>query len=31
MNFTYKEKPIMPTKIALDELSEINLDLYIGF
>ena len=28
MNFTYKEKPIMPTKIALDELSEINLDLY---
>ena len=28
MNFTYKGKPILPTKRSLDELSNINLDLY---
>ena len=28
MNFTYKGKPILPTKAALNELSEIDLDLY---
>ena len=28
MEFTYKGKPIMPTKTAMDELSNINLDLY---
>ena len=27
MSFTYKGKPIFPTKTALDELSGINLDL----
>ena len=26
--FTYKGKPVFPTKTALDELSEIDLDLY---
>ena len=28
MNFTYKGKPILPTKAALNELSEIDLNLY---
>ncbi len=28
MEFTYKGKPIMPTKTALNELSDIDLDLY---
>jgi len=28
MNYSYKGKPIIPTKIVLDELSNINLDLY---
>ena len=28
MQFTFKGKPIMPTKTAMDELSDINLDLY---
>ena len=28
MDFTYKGKPIMPTKTVMDELSEIDLDLY---
>jgi len=28
MNFTYKRRPIMPTKTAMDELSKIDLDLY---
>ena len=28
MEFTYKGKPIMPTKTAMNELSEINLNLY---
>ena len=28
MDFTYKGKPIMPTKAALNELSEIDLNLY---
>ncbi|MBI2655366.1 hypothetical protein HYX06_02995 [Candidatus Woesearchaeota archaeon] len=28
MNFTYKGKPILPTKTALNELSEINVNLY---
>ena len=28
MNFTYKGKPIIPTKTALNELSEINLNLW---
>ena len=28
MNFNYKGKPIIPTKTALNELSEINLNLY---
>jgi len=28
MQFTYKGKPVMPTKTAMDELSEIGLDLY---
>ena len=28
MEFTYKGKPVMPTKTALNELSEIDLDLY---
>jgi len=26
--FTFKGKPVMPTKTAMDELSEIDLDLY---
>jgi len=28
MDFTYNEKPIIPTKTALNELSEIDLNLY---
>ena len=28
MNFTYKGKPIFPTKTALNELSEIDVNLY---
>ena len=28
MDFTYKEKPILPTKTALNELSEIDVNLY---
>lgn len=28
MDFTYKGKPIFPTKTALNELDEINLSLY---
>ena len=28
MNITFNGKPILPTKTALNELSEINLDLY---
>jgi len=28
MNFTYKGKPILPTKTALNELSDINVNLY---
>ena len=28
MNFAYKGKPILPTKIALNELSEIDVNLY---
>ena len=28
MDFTYKEKLLMPTKTALNELSEIDLNLY---
>lgn len=28
MDYSYKGKPIMPTKAVLDELSNINLDLY---
>jgi len=28
MKFTYKGKPVMPTKTALNELSEIDIDLY---
>ncbi len=28
MGFTYKGKPIFPTKTALTELSEIGVDLY---
>ena len=28
MNFTYKGKPILPTKTALNELSEINVNLF---
>jgi len=28
MNFTYKGKPILPTKTAMNELSEIDLNLY---
>ena len=28
MEFTYKGKPIMPTKTAMDELNEIDSDLY---
>ncbi len=28
MDFTYKGKPILPTKIALNELSKIDLNLY---
>ena len=28
MNFTYKGKPILPTKTALNELSEIDVNLY---
>ena len=27
MDFTYKAKPILPTKTALDELSDIGMDL----
>ena len=28
MNFNYKGKPILPTKTALNELSEIDVNLY---
>ena len=28
MDFTYKGKPILPTKTVLNELSEIGVDLY---
>ena len=28
MDFTYKGKPILPTKTALSELSEIDVNLY---
>ena len=28
MDFTYKGKPIFPTKTALNELSEIDVNLY---
>ena len=28
MEFTYKGKPILPTKTSLNELSEIDLSLY---
>ena len=28
MGFTYKGKPIFPTKTALNELSEIDVNLY---
>ena len=28
MNFKYKGKPVLPTKTALDELSDIDLNLY---
>jgi len=28
MQFAFKGKPIMPTKAAMDELSDIDLDLY---
>ena len=28
MDFAYKGKPVMPTKTAIDELSDIDLDLY---
>jgi len=28
MNFNYKGKPVLPTKIALDELNEIGMDLH---
>ncbi len=28
MDFTYNGKPILPTKTALNELSEIDIDLY---
>ena len=28
MNYSYKGKPIIPTKAVLDELSNINLDLH---
>ncbi len=28
MNFTYKGKPILPTKTALNELSDIDVNLY---
>jgi len=28
MDFTYKGKPVLPTKTALNELDEINLNLY---
>ena len=28
MNFTYKGKPIIPTKTALNELNDIDLNLY---
>jgi len=28
MYFSYNRKPIMPTKTAMDELSNIDLDLY---
>ena len=28
MNFTYKGKPILPTKTALNELSEIDVNLH---
>ena len=28
MNFSYKGKPILPTKTALNELSEIDVSLY---
>lgn len=28
MEFTYKGKPIMPTKTAMNELSDIDLDLF---
>lgn len=28
MNFTYNGKPILPTKTAMNEMSEIDLNLY---
>ena len=28
MNFMHNGKPVMPTKTAMDELSDISLDLY---
>jgi hypothetical protein len=28
MDFAYQEKPLLPTKTALDELSNIDIDLY---
>lgn len=28
MDFIYQEKPLLPTKAALDELSDLGLDLY---
>jgi hypothetical protein len=28
MEFTYQGKPLLPTKAALDELSDLDLDLY---
>lgn len=28
MDFIYKRKPILPTKTALNELSDININLY---
>lgn len=28
MDYTYRGKPVIPTKTAMDELSDTNLDLY---
>lgn len=28
MDFTYQGKPLLPTKTALDELSNVDIDLY---